>query len=545
MRLPYLFLPFCSSFTGRCPPWLKQKTSDYTDEFVCGRMCVTRPTQANGISMKSATTNRSSNSMPDRGDYHSVQLEAPEEDEQKLSQHVQVPPLLDLETPVNCSNAVKWPGLLVFYVGLCFCIMGIAYSIIQNTMTTFFPNVAFQALGTVCAVSGIFSIFCPLVHDALGTRLSFIVGGLSYPLFMIAIVTENPAVIIPASALLGVGSALVWTTQGIYIAKVAQGKDFGRLNGIFNLTFNANVLIGSLVISGIIFFEIDFDLKNLPYFSAIVASVGSVLFVFIRCPPEPITMRVYVREPVQVKCKRGMKAIGKSLLRMLHVSISGKMMTIYSLILLQGTTATFLYGIFPPMMPDTESLSYLLISIGITKMMFSLFAGSRFTITTQLTSSLGFMFDHLGWQSLIGCNIVLTSIGYYIIFAIDAENIFSMCIAGSLLGATEAIIAILINSTIMNLWPEDCAIPWAVSKAMAGVASGVGFICGPYISVFQIVLFNFVLCAFTPVPFIVHKLITMRYEKTQPDSIDLSLMVVKDEVVNQGDNFVAEKKETV
>lgn len=95
----------------------------------------------------------------------------------------------------------------------------------------------------------------------LGPRLGMVLGAIPYVLLVFANIAPSYGTLIPASAGVGFGAGLLWTSQGIYLSRCAirEAKSTGvsvdlvtsKMNGVFWTMFQFNAAVG-LVISSVI-----------------------------------------------------------------------------------------------------------------------------------------------------------------------------------------------------------------------------------------------------------------------------------------------------
>ena len=104
------------------------------------------------------------------------------------------------------------------------------------------------------AVTG---VAAPKIVSFLGPRLGMFVGSIFYILLVLANMYPRYWTLVPASAGVGVGAAVLWTSQGIYMSRcaareaAATGEPVdavtGRLNGLFWTAFQFNGAVGLLL----------------------------------------------------------------------------------------------------------------------------------------------------------------------------------------------------------------------------------------------------------------------------------------------------------
>ena len=123
-------------------------------------------------------------------------------------------------------------------------------------------SLAFATLSTIYGMFSLTNIAAPKIVSILGPRLGMFVGSLCYISLTAANLYPGWYTLLPTSAAVGVGAAVLWTSQGIYLSRCASREAastgekvddvLGRLNGMFWAVFQFNGALG-LAIVGVIF----------------------------------------------------------------------------------------------------------------------------------------------------------------------------------------------------------------------------------------------------------------------------------------------------
>jgi hypothetical protein len=115
-------------------------------------------------------------------------------------------------------------------------------------------SLAFATLSTIYGVFTFTNIAAPKIVSILGPRLGMFLGSLCYIALVAANLLPRWYTLLPASAAVGVGAAVLWTSQGIYMSRsaareaAATGEKVddvtSRLNGLFFAMFQFNGALG-------------------------------------------------------------------------------------------------------------------------------------------------------------------------------------------------------------------------------------------------------------------------------------------------------------
>jgi MFS family permease len=143
-----------------------------------------------------------------------------------------------------------------------FCVF-MAFNTTQALISTLVSDkqLAYATLGVLYGVFTATSFVAPKIVDRVGPRLAISGGALFYVAFVFCNIYPVWATLLPASAGVGFGAAVLWTGQGIYLSRCAvreaalTGEPVddvtSRMNGTFWTMFQFNAAVG-LCLSSII-----------------------------------------------------------------------------------------------------------------------------------------------------------------------------------------------------------------------------------------------------------------------------------------------------
>jgi len=143
-----------------------------------------------------------------------------------------------------------------------FCVF-MAFNTTQALISTLTSDktLAYATLGVLYGIFTMTSFIAPKLVDLMGPRIAITVGAIPYVLFVFANIYPVWGTLLPASAGVGFGAAILWTGQGIYLSRCAvrdaavtgDSVDVctSKMNGTFWTLFQFNAAVG-LVLSSII-----------------------------------------------------------------------------------------------------------------------------------------------------------------------------------------------------------------------------------------------------------------------------------------------------
>ncbi|KAK3851429.1 hypothetical protein Pcinc_041918 [Petrolisthes cinctipes] len=111
-----------------------------------------------------------------------------------------------------------------------------------------FLGSGYISLAVVYAVFAFFNWLAPSCLSFLGPKLTMIVGGVTYILFIIGFLWPHTAILYSTSALVGAGAALIWTGQGNYLTLMSTQKTISRNSGVFWAMLQSSMLFGNLFV---------------------------------------------------------------------------------------------------------------------------------------------------------------------------------------------------------------------------------------------------------------------------------------------------------
>jgi MFS family permease len=180
----------------------------------------------------------------------------------------------------------------IVIVALCFAVIFSAYNTLQNYITTLFPTLGQSSLAILYAVAGISVFAGPAFTAALGARLTMIVGGACYVVYVASLAAAATpamsgfanALIYIASAVIGFGAAILWVALGVFITQNSTRTTYATNTGIFWSVFQLNNIIGNLTTWAIYTPSLSSS-PTLYLGFAGVATVGTLMLFALRPPP--------------------------------------------------------------------------------------------------------------------------------------------------------------------------------------------------------------------------------------------------------------------
>lgn len=146
----------------------------------------------------------------------------------------------------------------VIILGLGFMLLFTAFQTMGNIEQTVIDSIktdepsfegdGYTSLAVIYALLSIANWITPSVLSKIGPKVAMLVGALTYCLFITAFLWPQTWLLYLASSILGVGAALIWTGQGMYLSKCSDGSTISRNSGIFWAMLQMSMFFGNLLV---------------------------------------------------------------------------------------------------------------------------------------------------------------------------------------------------------------------------------------------------------------------------------------------------------
>ncbi|CAL4072875.1 unnamed protein product [Meganyctiphanes norvegica] len=150
-----------------------------------------------------------------------------------------------------------------------------------------FQGSGYISLAVIYAVFATFNWLSPSCLSLMGPKLTMIIGGITYGLFIASFLWPQTWLLYTASILVGAGAALIWTGQGNYLTLMSDQETISRNSGIFWAMLQSSFLFGNLFV--FYMFRgleiIDYDTRVIVFsVLTVVAILGIIVMIFL---PQP------------------------------------------------------------------------------------------------------------------------------------------------------------------------------------------------------------------------------------------------------------------
>lgn len=145
----------------------------------------------------------------------------------------------------------------ILLMSACFFFLFFAFNTSQSMQTSLSGALGYINLGCLYGMFAGFSIVGPAVVGKIGPKTSMIIGSAAYALVVIANFWPIAIIQIPANLLVGMGAAILWNAQGVYLSRCSlwdsrhSNKSFADVtseyNGLFFSIFQFTGCVGTLI----------------------------------------------------------------------------------------------------------------------------------------------------------------------------------------------------------------------------------------------------------------------------------------------------------
>ncbi|CAF1279481.1 unnamed protein product [Adineta ricciae] len=181
----------------------------------------------------------------------------------------------------------------IILVGLAFMILFTAFqatgmiapSVLEGVKNDTVNGTSFQgsgyiSLAIVYTLFTIANIFAPVVVSICGSSISMFIGGITCFLYVLSFISPMVWSYYLVSILFGIGAAILWTAQGVYLSRNSNEMTISRNTGVFWAMYQSSLIPGNLYVYLSIDTEMITRSVRYPLFTvfSIVSALGIACF---------------------------------------------------------------------------------------------------------------------------------------------------------------------------------------------------------------------------------------------------------------------------
>ncbi|ELT97164.1 hypothetical protein CAPTEDRAFT_108287 [Capitella teleta] len=406
-----------------------------------------------------------------------------------------------LHPPTQLSD--KWRLANIVLLGVGFMLLFTAFqtgSMVEESVLEAAknePNSTFTGSGytSLSIIYGTFAVsnwIAPSVVAIVGPKVSMIIGGIAYCLFIASFLKPMAWALYLGSVLVGFGAAVIWTGQGNFLTINSDGSTIGRNSGIFWALLQMSLLAGNLYVYFALQGESSISANSRFTLYTIFTALGIagvVVFFFLRMIPKPLPRHVN-RPQRAADTNNGAITAFKSSLKMLFT----RNMVLLSLTFAYtGFELTFWSGVYGTSVGHTQQFgsgAHSLIG------MCGIFIGIGEIIGGVFFGLLGKRTNTYGRSPIVLLGFVTHMIAFYLIFLILPSeaplqktsdityidpNEYVAVFSAFLLGFGDSSFNTQLFSLLGFAYAEESASAFALYKFVQSLASAIAFAYSSYL----------------------------------------------------------------
>uniref|UniRef100_A0A1B0DDM5 UNC93-like protein MFSD11 n=1 Tax=Phlebotomus papatasi TaxID=29031 RepID=A0A1B0DDM5_PHLPP len=243
--------------------------------------------------------------------------------------------------------------LSVLLLGLGFMMLFTAFQTMGNIEKVVIDSIArddssftgdgYVSLSIIYATFAICNWIAPSVVAILGPRGAIVVGSLTYSIFTASFLTPKTWLLYGCSALLGLGAAITWNGQGVYLSRCSNSATISRNSAIFWAMLQASMLIGNTFVwhefSGLT--QVNVETRTLLF--AVLVAMALLGVVTLFALPKHVAPQSSARPLAEFKAAAKM-------------AVSPEMALLSTTFLYTGLELSFFSGVYSPTVGFTTAL---------------------------------------------------------------------------------------------------------------------------------------------------------------------------------------------
>ncbi|GAB1607636.1 UNC93-like protein MFSD11 isoform X1 [Argonauta hians] len=397
------------------------------------------------------------------------------------------------------SNMCNPNMINVIVLGFAFMFIFSAFqttSMVQKTVLKSASNGTRQgdgyvSLGIIYSVFALCNWVAPVVIFWCGTKISMIIGGITYLLFILSFLKPIYWSLYVGSVLIGFGAAVIWTAQGAFLTNNSNANTMARNSGIFWALLQCSLLWGNLysyftfqgkkVISDSMRFQLFAGLSG-------ACGLGVFLLILLQSKVRPPPLNDEDDSTEKSADSENVESVKTTFLKAFKLFTNRDMLRLLLPFVYTGLELTYFSGIYGTCLANNHhfgdkangliGISGMVIGVG------EILGGAVFGIFGKWT-------QRFGKDPFILLGYVVHIAAFYLSFINlppDSAQVYSAqptyftssiaiaLVCSFLLGLGDSIYNTQIFSILGTVFPEDGAPAFALYKFAQSVAAAVSFL---------------------------------------------------------------------
>ncbi|GLV35039.1 uncharacterized protein CBL_09520 [Carabus blaptoides fortunei] len=379
------------------------------------------------------------------------------------------------------------------------------------------------SLAIVYAVFAITNWAAPSIIIITGPRVAMLIGAVTYMLFIMSFLLPRVWLLYLASAVIGVGAAIIWTAQGNYLTLNSNSSNISRNSGIFWAMLQCSMFFGNLFVY--IQFqgkeEITEDMRVIVFWVLIAVSIVGLLFLLILRPAVNTSSEdIVVTKPLDALRNAG------------NLFVTRDMLLLCITFFYTGIELSFYSGVYSNAIGFTQNLGAEAKQlIGMS----GIFIGVGEVVGGSLFGILGSKTIRWGRSPIVVGGFVIHIVAFFLIFlnlpnespigetsqdAYITTNGILAIFCSFLLGFGDSCYNTQIYSTLGGVFASDSASAFAIFKFTQSVAAAICFFYATSVGLYIQLGILVVLATLGTITFCLVEYFAKNTEKPIPETFD-------------------------
>lgn len=174
----------------------------------------------------------------------------------------------------------------IFLLSLAFGLIFFAFSGTQQFLTIIYERLGNVSLGfwvliVLYASFTIFNFLAPKLIEKLGLKATMMIGSLAYAAFIVGPAFASIEIMFALSVFLGLGAAMLWNAQGVYLVLAADKVELGTASGFFSTLWGLGSVAG-IALTGQILEYLPISLNQFFIVASLFPVLGSITLIGLK-----------------------------------------------------------------------------------------------------------------------------------------------------------------------------------------------------------------------------------------------------------------------
>ncbi|CAG9771130.1 unnamed protein product [Ceutorhynchus assimilis] len=382
----------------------------------------------------------------------------------------------------------------VIMLGLAFMLVFTAFQTWGNIQKTIIESIkkdndsfenadAYYSLAIIYIFMAVFNWTSPSVISVIGAKFAMLAGGITYLLFIMSFSIPHTWLLYLASAIIGIGAALIWTGQGNYLALSSTQATISRNSGVFWAMLQMSMFVGNTFVYFVFRGKDTVDSTTrqiVVWVLSAIALAGLVVMVFFPKPPK----KEEDADTEHIPAPSGPVAALKGAVRLFFTK---NMLLLSVTSLYTGLELGFWSGVYSSCIGFTENLPNRKQLVGLS----GIFIGIGEVLGGAFFGIFGSRTIKWGRDPIVIAGFIMHIISFFVIFlnlpnnspftdtpdeAFITSNAYLAIMCSFLLGLGDACYNTQIYSILGGVYADDSAAAFAIFKFTQSVAAAISFV---------------------------------------------------------------------